>query len=83
MSKLVFYIKIQGMSDIFILTLYINDLFYIENNEKMIQELKEQMMKIFAMTNFKAMYYFLGIIFNQNERSFHVTEEVCSVPKEI
>jgi hypothetical protein len=44
-----------------IVFIYIDDLLVIESDEKLIEEFKAEMLKIFEMTNLSLMSYFLGI----------------------
>lgn len=57
-SKQTMYIKTQGSNDTFILSLYVDDLIYTRNNEKMIMDFKKDMIKMFEMTDLGLMYYF-------------------------
>lgn len=62
-SEQTLYIKSQGTNDILIVSLYVDDLIFTGNNEKMIKDSEEEMMKIFEMTDLGLMHYFLGIEF--------------------
>lgn len=42
MNEPTLYIKIQSKYDLLIVSLYVNDLIYIGNNKKMIQEFKDE-----------------------------------------
>ena len=44
-----------------IVSLYVDDIIYIGNNESMVQWFKQEMMKTFEITNLGLMPYFLGI----------------------
>ena len=64
------YTKTQGNSDILIVSLYVDDLICIGNNEEIIQEFKKYMMKTFEMSDLGLMHYFLGIEINQEDGIF-------------
>ncbi|KAL0294174.1 UNVERIFIED_CONTAM: Retrovirus-related Pol polyprotein from transposon RE1 [Sesamum angustifolium] len=58
LSELTLYIKSQG-NDTLIVSLYVDDLIYTGNNEKMIQDFKQDMMKKFEMSDLGLMHFFL------------------------
>ncbi|KAL0441848.1 UNVERIFIED_CONTAM: Retrovirus-related Pol polyprotein from transposon RE2 [Sesamum radiatum] len=66
LSEPTLYIKSQG-NDTLIVSLYVDDLIYTGNNEKMIQVFKEDMMKTFEMSDLGLMHFFLGIEINQEK----------------
>ncbi|CAA0825713.1 cysteine-rich RLK (RECEPTOR-like protein kinase) 8 [Striga hermonthica] len=68
------YIKTQGNDNKLIVSLYVDDLIYTGNNEEMIKELKEDMMKTFEMTDLGQMSYFLGIEVNQEENGIFISQ---------
>ncbi|KAL0292315.1 UNVERIFIED_CONTAM: hypothetical protein Sangu_3255100 [Sesamum angustifolium] len=58
-------------------TLYIksqDDLIYTGNNEKMIQDFKEDMMKTFKMSDLGLMHFFLGIEINQEKEGIFICQ---------
>ncbi|KAK4390398.1 Retrovirus-related Pol polyprotein from transposon TNT 1-94 [Sesamum angolense] len=67
------YIKSQG-NDTLIVSLYVDDLIYTGNNEKMIQDFKEDMMKTFEMSNLGLMHFFLGIEINQEKEGIFICQ---------
>ncbi|KAL0322226.1 UNVERIFIED_CONTAM: Retrovirus-related Pol polyprotein from transposon RE1 [Sesamum calycinum] len=56
LSEPTLYIKSQG-NDTLIVSLYVDDLIYTGNNEKMIQDFKEDMMKTFEMSDLGLMHF--------------------------
>ena len=52
-----------------------DDLIYKGNNEKMITDFKEDMMKTFKMTNLGLMHYFLRIEISQKEYEIFVSQK--------
>ncbi|KAL0341478.1 UNVERIFIED_CONTAM: Retrovirus-related Pol polyprotein from transposon RE2 [Sesamum calycinum] len=69
LSEPTLYIKSQG-NDTLIVSLYVDDLIYTGNNEKMIQDFKEDMMKTFEMSDLGLMHFFLGIEINQEKEEY-------------
>ncbi|CAA0806487.1 cysteine-rich RLK (RECEPTOR-like protein kinase) 8 [Striga hermonthica] len=68
------YIQTQGNDNKLIVSLYVDDLIYTGNNEEMIKELKEDMMKTFEMTDLGKMSYFLGIEVTQEENGIFILQ---------
>lgn len=60
-SEPMLYIKAQCTNNTLIVSLYVDDLIYIGNNEEMIIEFKKDMRKTFEMTNMRLMHYFFEI----------------------
>ncbi|RDX94843.1 hypothetical protein CR513_22733, partial [Mucuna pruriens] len=60
-SESTLYIKTQSHYDTLIVFLYVDDLIYIENNMKMINDFKEYIMKIFEMTDLFAVFQIFKI----------------------
>ncbi|KAL0379430.1 UNVERIFIED_CONTAM: Retrovirus-related Pol polyprotein from transposon RE2 [Sesamum angustifolium] len=73
LSEPTLYIKSQG-NDKLIVSLYVNDLIYTGNNEKMIQDFKEDMMKTFEMSDLGLMHFFLGIEINQEKEGIFICQ---------
>ncbi|KAK4386523.1 Retrovirus-related Pol polyprotein from transposon TNT 1-94 [Sesamum angolense] len=73
LSEHTLYIKSQG-NDTLIVSLYVDDLIYTGNNEKMIQDFKEDMMKKFEMSNLGLMHFFLGIEINQEKEGIFICQ---------
>ncbi|CAL9009295.1 unnamed protein product, partial [Prunus brigantina] len=74
-SEPTLYTKTQGNSDIFIVSLYVDDLMYTENNEEIIQEFQKDMMKAFEMSDLGLMHYFLGIEINQEKDGIFICQK--------
>ena len=74
-SEPTLYIKTKGTNDTLIISLYVDDLIYKGNNEKMITNFKEDMMKTFKMTNLGLMHYFLRIEISQKEYEIFVSQK--------
>ncbi|KAK4399642.1 Retrovirus-related Pol polyprotein from transposon RE2 [Sesamum angolense] len=73
LSESTLYIKSQG-NDTLIISLYVDDLIYTGNNEKMIQDFKEDMMKTFEMSDLGLMHFFLGIEINQEKEGIFICQ---------
>ncbi|KAL0338248.1 UNVERIFIED_CONTAM: Retrovirus-related Pol polyprotein from transposon TNT 1-94 [Sesamum angustifolium] len=52
-----------------------DDLIYTGNNEKMIQDFKEDMMKTFEMSDLGLMHFFLGIEINQEKEGIFICQK--------
>ncbi|KAK4387925.1 Retrovirus-related Pol polyprotein from transposon RE2 [Sesamum angolense] len=74
LSEPTLYIKSQG-NDTLIVSLYVDDLIYTGNNEKMIQDFKEDMMKTFEMSDLGLMHFFLGIEKNQEKEGIFICQK--------
>jgi Reverse transcriptase (RNA-dependent DNA polymerase) len=55
--------------------LYIDDLIFMGNNSRMVEEFKRSMMKEFEMIYFRLMKYFLGLKVKQHEKDIFVLQE--------
>ena len=55
------YIKTRGTNDILIVSLYVDNLIFTGNNEKMILEFKKEIMRKYEMSDLGLLHYFLGI----------------------
>lgn len=65
------YIKTTN-SGTLIVSMYVDGLIYTGNNESLLQEFKEDMMKTFEMTDLRLMHYFLGLEINQEEEGIFI-----------
>ncbi|KAL0398405.1 UNVERIFIED_CONTAM: Retrovirus-related Pol polyprotein from transposon TNT 1-94 [Sesamum radiatum] len=74
LSEPTLYVKRQG-NDTLIVSLYVDDLIYTENNEKMIHDFKEDMMKTFEMSDLGLMHFFLGIEINQEKEEIFICQK--------
>jgi hypothetical protein len=59
-------------SNYIVVSLYVDDLFVTENNPRMIDQFKVEMMKVFEMTDLDEMFYFLGIEVQQNQHGIFI-----------
>jgi Reverse transcriptase (RNA-dependent DNA polymerase) len=59
----------------FIISLYIDDLIFIRNDEKMMHEFKNDMMKKYEMNDLSLLYYFLGIKIDQREDGIFISQK--------
>ena len=60
-SEPTLYVKHQGQSNILIVALYVDDLVFTGNNDKMIEEFKREMMKKYEMSDMGLLHHFLGM----------------------
>ncbi|KAL0373689.1 UNVERIFIED_CONTAM: Retrovirus-related Pol polyprotein from transposon RE1 [Sesamum radiatum] len=74
LSEPTLYVKRQG-NDTLIVSLYVDDLIYTGNNEKMIHDFKEDMMKTFEMSDLGLMHFFLGIEINQEKERIFICQK--------
>ncbi|KAL0414443.1 UNVERIFIED_CONTAM: Retrovirus-related Pol polyprotein from transposon RE1 [Sesamum radiatum] len=74
LSEPTLYVKRQG-NDTLIVSLYVDDLIYTGNNEKMIHDFKEDMMKTFKMSDLGLMHFFLGIEINQEKEGIFICQK--------
>lgn len=68
------YIKVEG-HDILIISLYVDDLFVRGSNLTIINNFKEQMMKMFEMTDLGLMNYFLGMEIHQTKEGIFLSQK--------
>lgn len=66
----------QDTDNVLIISLYVNDLIYTRNNEKMIGDFKKDMVKMFKMIDLRLMHYFLRIEINQQKDGIHHSEQI-------
>jgi len=69
------YTKMQGNSDVLLLCLYIDDILYMGSSEELLVEFKENMMKIFEMTDMGPLRYFLGLEVKQKKGCIFVSQQ--------
>lgn len=62
-------------SDIFIISIYVDDLLMTGSSSELISEFKKEMMKVFEMTDLSKMAYFLGIEIKQGEDEAFICEK--------
>ncbi|XP_061346732.1 uncharacterized mitochondrial protein AtMg00810-like [Gastrolobium bilobum] len=68
------YVK-KNRGDLLIVALYVDDLIFMGNNAKMIQEFKSTMTREFEMTDLGLMKYFLGLEVRQDNSGIFVSQE--------
>ena len=59
--------KKQGKSNILIIVFYADDLVFIGNNKKIMDELKNEVMKKYETSDIGLLHHFLGIRIHQND----------------
>jgi hypothetical protein len=69
------YVKNPGEGNLLFVALYVDDLIYMGNNEKMVEGFKEVMKKEFEMTDLGLMKYFLGLEVRQGKTGILVSQE--------
>ena len=69
------YTKIEGKSDILIVSLYIDDLVITGNCVRLITEFKSDMKKKYEMSDLGLLHYFLGIGIIQSDEGIFITQE--------
>ncbi|KAL0382815.1 UNVERIFIED_CONTAM: hypothetical protein Scaly_0568800 [Sesamum calycinum] len=74
LSKPALYIKSQGNNTL-IVFLYVDDLIYKGNSEKMIQDFKDVMMKTIEMSDLGLMHFFLEIEINQKKDGIFICQK--------
>ncbi|KAL0415728.1 UNVERIFIED_CONTAM: Retrovirus-related Pol polyprotein from transposon RE1 [Sesamum latifolium] len=73
LSEATLYVKHNG-NETLIVSLYVDDLLVTENNTDHIQDFKQEMMKVFEMTDLGFMSYLLSM---GKGKVFHLSEKVC------
>jgi hypothetical protein len=68
----VIYVKIKERGDIFIISLYVDDLIFIGNNPKMFEDFKQIMIKKFKMKDIDLVCYYLRIMIKQEKDEIFV-----------
>ncbi|KAJ3689816.1 hypothetical protein LUZ61_018980 [Rhynchospora tenuis] len=68
------YVK-EKEGNLLYIALYVDDLIFMGNNEKMIKEFKEVMTREFEMTDLGLMKYFLGLEVRQENAGIFVSQE--------
>jgi len=61
------YVKRQGMTDILIIALYVDDLIFTGNNLKLIEDFRKEMMMRYEMNDLGLLHHFLGIEIHQED----------------
>jgi hypothetical protein len=74
LSKATLYIRLKD-DDILIMSLYVDDLLITGSNELQIEEFKQEMMRVFEMTNLGLMTYFLGMEVKQSKNEVFICQK--------
>ncbi|GAA0185491.1 transmembrane signal receptor [Lithospermum erythrorhizon] len=77
------YVKRSESGDIIIVCLYVDDLIFSSNNEKLISEFKEALVTKFEMTDMGMMSYFLGLEVLQTRDGIFISQKkfACDILK--
>ena len=74
LSEATLYVKHQS-NEVLMISLYVDDLLVTGNNAGMIQEFKQEMMKVFEMTDLGLMTFFLGLEIKQAEYEVFICQK--------
>jgi hypothetical protein len=69
------FVKTKDGGKILIVSLYVDDLIFIRNNEDMFERFKESMKKEFAMSDLGKMKYFLGVEVIQDHYGIFINQK--------
>nr|AAL58228.1 putative gag-pol polyprotein [Oryza sativa Japonica Group]ABF96256.1 retrotransposon protein, putative, unclassified [Oryza sativa Japonica Group] len=72
-SEPTLYINKTG-TDILIVSLYVDDLIYTGNSEKMMQDFKRDMMHTYEMSDLGLLHYFLGMEVHQSDEGIFISQ---------
>ena len=75
-SEATLYVK-KEHDNIIIVCLYVDDLLFIGNDVKMMQNFKQDMMQAYEMSDLGLLNYFLGIEVSQHKSRPHVFIQKC------
>ncbi|KAL4376745.1 hypothetical protein GQ457_02G023970 [Hibiscus cannabinus] len=73
-SETTIYVKRHG-NDVLIVSLYVDDLLLVGNDAQMLQQFKQEMMKVFEMTDLGLMSFFLGMENKQAEHEVFIFQK--------
>ncbi|XP_050890188.1 uncharacterized mitochondrial protein AtMg00810-like [Lathyrus oleraceus] len=73
-SEPTLYVKHQGKDDILLVSLYVDDLVYTDDNKKMIENFKIEMMKKY-MSDLGLLHHFIGIEAHQDEYGVFICQK--------
>ena len=74
LSEATLYIRLKD-DDILIMSLYVDDLLITGSNELQIEEFKQEMMRVFEMTDLGLMTYFLRMELKQRKNEFFICQK--------
>nr|ABA99612.1 retrotransposon protein, putative, unclassified [Oryza sativa Japonica Group] len=72
-SEPTLYVNKTG-TDILIVSLYVDDLIYTGNSEKMMQDFKKDMMHTYEMSDLGLLHYFLGMEVHQSDEGIFISQ---------
>jgi hypothetical protein len=72
------FVKYGAEKEILIVSLYVDDLIYTGNNQRLMKDFKSSMKKRFAMTDLGKMRYFLGVEVNQSSEGIFMHQHKYS-----
>lgn len=67
-NKPTLLVKRQGVDDILIIALYVDNFVFTKNNERMIKEFKKEMMKKYEISDLGLFNHFIGMEIYQREK---------------
>nr|GEU40886.1 retrovirus-related Pol polyprotein from transposon TNT 1-94 [Tanacetum cinerariifolium] len=68
------YIKRQGMNDLLIVSLYVDDMIYTSSSPQLIHDFQVSMKKMFDMTDLGELQYFLGLEIIQGQEGIFISQ---------
>ncbi|RVW58020.1 Retrovirus-related Pol polyprotein from transposon RE1 [Vitis vinifera] len=74
-SEPTLYVKSKDNSQILIVALYVDDLIFTGNDEKMVEKFRNEMMKKYEMSDMGLLHYFLGIEVYQEEDGVFICQK--------
>lgn len=69
------YVKREGMVDILIVALYMDDLVFIGNNLKLIEDFRKEMRMRYEMNSLGLLHHFLGIEIHQEDDRVFISQK--------
>ena len=77
LSESTLYVK-HSNAETLIISLYVDDLLVTRSNVMLIEQFKQEMMKVFEMTNLGVMAYFLGMEIRQDQQGVFICQrKIC------
>ena len=74
LSESTLYIK-HSHADILIVSLYVDDLLVTGSNVKKVDQFKQEMLKVFEMTDLGVMAYFMGMEIKQDHQGIFICQK--------
>ena len=75
LSEATLYAKTTNNNGLLVVSLYVDDLLVTGSNLELVQQFKDQMMKVFEMTDLGEMSYFLGIEILQSDQGIFISQQ--------